>query len=137
MLVIFTFFFQNPYSGTWTRTREPGPKKIPSRGPLLGNLDPYSGTWTRTRNPAVLVYVLKFSSTTLLKNPSYFVFCLINVLNLISMPIIDTLLLSHVSWVIGIESGPKMISSSQRYEVEKLAQYRWDIQYLHCLRSSS
>ena len=48
----------DPYSGTWTRTWEPGP--------VLGNLDlnrslvwdPYSGTWTRTWEP-VLVYVLK------------------------------------------------------------------------------
>ena len=47
-----------PYSGTWTRTREPGP--------VVGNLDLnrflvwdlYSGTWTRTWEP-VLVYVLK------------------------------------------------------------------------------
>jgi hypothetical protein len=31
------------------------------------------------------------------------------VLNLISMPIIDALLLCHVSWVIGIESGPKRL----------------------------
>ena len=46
------------------------------------------------------------------------------------MPIIDALLLCHVSWVIGIESGPKKIGSSQRYEVEKLAQYRWDIRYI-------
>ena len=36
-----------PYSGTWTRTREPGPKYIPSMGPVLGNLDPYLGTRTR------------------------------------------------------------------------------------------
>ena len=42
------------------------------------------------------------------------------------MPIIDVLLLCHVSWVIEIESGPKKIGSRQRYEVEKLAQYRWD-----------
>ena len=46
------------------------------------------------------------------------------------MPIIDALLLCHVSWVIGIESGPKKIDPSQRYEAEKLAQYRWDIRYL-------
>ena len=45
------------------------------------------------------------------------------------MPIMDALLLCHVSWVIGIESGSKKIGSSQRYEVEKLAQYRWDIRY--------
>ena len=45
------------------------------------------------------------------------------------MPIIDALLLYHVSWVIGFESGPKKIGSSQRYEVEKLAQYQWDIRY--------
>ena len=52
ILVIFAFFPKpDPYSGTWTRTREPGP--------VLGNLDlnkslvvdPYSGTWTRTREP--------------------------------------------------------------------------------------
>ena len=41
---------QYPYSGTWTRTWEPGP--------VLGNLDPYLGTWNHTREP-VLVYVLK------------------------------------------------------------------------------
>jgi hypothetical protein len=35
------------------------------------------------------------------------------------MPIIDALLLCHVSWVLGIESGLKKIGSSQRYEVEK------------------
>ena len=58
------------------------------------------------------------------KNNLYFVFCLINVLNLISMPIIDALLLCHVSGVIGFEFGLKKIGSSQRYEVEKLAQYR-------------
>ena len=46
------------------------------------------------------------------------------------MPIIDALLLCHVSWVIGIESGPKKIDPSQRYEAEKLAQYRWDIRYI-------
>ena len=46
------------------------------------------------------------------------------------MPIIDALLLCHVSWVIGIESGSKKIGSSQRYEVEKLAQYQWDIRYI-------
>ena len=54
----------------------------------------------------------------------------VNVLNLIFMTIIDDLLLCHVSWVIGIESGSKKIGSSQKYEVEKLAQYRWDIRYL-------
>ena len=43
------------------------------------------------------------------------------------MPIIDALLLCHASWVIGIESGHKKIGSSQRYEVEKLAQYRWHL----------
>ena len=32
-------------------------------GPVLGNLDPYSGTWTRTRELPVLVYVLKLPST--------------------------------------------------------------------------
>ena len=47
------------------------------------------------------------------------------------MPINDALLLCHVSWVIGIESGPKKIGPSQRYDVEKLAQYRWDIQYIY------
>ena len=36
MLVIFSYFLQNPYSGTLTRTREPWP--------VLKNLDPYSGT---------------------------------------------------------------------------------------------
>ena len=46
------------------------------------------------------------------------------------MPIIDALLLCHVSWVIETESVPKKIGSSQRYEVEKLAQYRWDIRYM-------
>jgi hypothetical protein len=30
---------------------------------VLGNLDPYSGTWTRTRELPVLVYVLRFPST--------------------------------------------------------------------------
>ena len=58
---------QNPYSGTWISTREPGS--------VLGNLDlnktllgdPYSGTWTRTRLCThfvfpVLVYVLKLRS---------------------------------------------------------------------------
>ena len=50
--------------------------------------------------------------------------------NLISTPIIDALLLCHVSWIIGIESGSKKIGSSQRYEVEKLAQYQWDIRYI-------
>ena len=47
----FQFFSQNPYSGTWTLTREPGL--------VLGNLnlnrslveDPYSGTRTHTREP--------------------------------------------------------------------------------------
>ena len=34
------------------------------------------------------------------------------------MTIIDSLLLYHVSWVIGIESGPKKIGSSQKYAVE-------------------
>jgi hypothetical protein len=43
------------------------------------------------------------------------------------MPIIDALLLCHVSWVLETESVPKKIGSSQRYEVEKLAQNRWDI----------
>ena len=48
MLVIFTFFFQNPYSGTWTRTRE-----LP-----------------------VLVYVLKSPRTGHTKNPPIFgLFC--------------------------------------------------------------
>ena len=98
-------------------------------GPTLGNLDPYSGTRTRLCTQLwiwpVLVYVLKFPS----KNFSYFLFCLVNVLNPISMPIIDALLLCHDSWVIGIESGHKKIGSSQRYEVKKLAQYRWDIRY--------
>ena len=46
------------------------------------------------------------------------------------MPIIDALLLCHVSWVIETESVPKKIGSSQRYEVEKLAQYQWDIRYV-------
>ena len=46
------------------------------------------------------------------------------------MPIIDALLLCHVSWVLETESVPKKIGSSQRYEVEKLAQNRWDIRYL-------
>ena len=40
----------DPYSGTWTRTWEPGP--------VLGNLDLYLGTWTRTWEP-ILVYVFK------------------------------------------------------------------------------
>ena len=68
----------DPYSGTWTRTWEPGPKYrmshrywyqwFPSMGPVLGNLDPYSGTWTRTRELwiwPVLIYVLGFPNTTL------------------------------------------------------------------------
>ena len=45
----FCLFIQNPYSGTWTRTREPRPKEIPSLGPVLGNLDPYLGTLNLTR----------------------------------------------------------------------------------------
>ena len=92
MLVIFVFFFQNPYSGTWTRTREPGP--------VLGNLyvlilfilDPYSGTWTRTRELPVLLYVLRFLST----GP------------------IDAWLFCHVPWVIGFESGLKKIDIRSR-----------------------
>ena len=32
----------------------------------------------------------------------------------------------HVSWVIGFESGLRNLDSSQRYQVKKLAQYRWD-----------
>ena len=64
MLVIFALFFQNPYSGTWTRTREPLCTDFVYSGPVLGNLDPYSGTWTRTRELPVLVYVLRFPSTT-------------------------------------------------------------------------
>ena len=78
---------------------------------------------TRTR---LCIHVTEYNT---LKNPSYFIFCLINVLNLISMPIIDAFLLCHVSWVMEIESGSKKISSSQRYEIENLAQYRWDIRY--------
>ena len=89
-------------------------------GPVLGNLDPYSGTFNLTRT-RLCTQVPEYNT---LKNPSYFAFCLINVLNLISMPIIDALLLCHVAWVIGIESGSKKIGSSQRYEVEKLAHYR-------------
>ena len=65
---------------------------------------------------------------TLEKNLIFFIW-LINVLNLISLSIIDSLLLCHVSWVIEIESGHKKIGSSQRYEVQKLAQYQWDIRY--------
>ena len=45
------FFFQKPYSGTWTRTREPKP--------VLGKLyvlklfivDPHLGIWTHTLEP--------------------------------------------------------------------------------------
>ena len=48
--------FYDLYSGTWTCNWEPGP--------VLGNLDLYSGTWTRTRELPVLVYVLRFPSTT-------------------------------------------------------------------------
>ena len=92
-------------------------------GPVLGNLDlnrllvwdPYLGSWTRTWELwiwPVFVYVLKFLSATLLKILSYFVLCLINVLDLISMPIIDALLLCHVSWIIGFESGLKKIGFS-------------------------
>ena len=36
----------------------------------------------------------------------------------------------HVSWVIRFESGLRNIDFSQRYQVEKLAQYRWDIRYV-------
>ena len=36
----------------------------------------------------------------------------------------------HASWVIGFESGLRNIDFSQRYQVEKLAQYRWDIRYI-------
>ena len=61
MLVIF--FLQNPYLGTWTRTREPLCTDFVYIGPVLGNLDPYSGTWTRTRELPVLVYVFKLPST--------------------------------------------------------------------------
>ena len=37
----------------------------------------------------------------------------------------------HVHWVIGFESGLRNIDFSWRYQVEKLAQYRWDIRYLY------
>ena len=67
------FFFRNKnffprnnfcllYSGTWTRTLEPGPKKIPSMRPVLGNLDPYLGTWTRTREPRPLLWSLYYKT---------------------------------------------------------------------------
>ena len=39
----------------------------------------------------------------------------------------------HVSWVIRFESGLRNIDFSQRYQVEKLAQYRWDIRYFELL----
>ena len=55
MLVIFALFSQNPYSDSWSHTREPGPKKIP-----------YSGTWESglvLGISPILVYVLKFPST--------------------------------------------------------------------------
>ena len=47
------------------------------------------------------------------------------------MPNFDALLLWHISWVIEIESEPRKIASSQRYEVKKLAQYRWEFQIFY------
>ena len=140
-----------PYSGTWTRTREPGPTvwvtvigpthyRTQEPGPVLGNLDlnrslvwdNYSGTWTHTQEPEPILrnfefdpYLFMYSGSRVQhfkKIPHILYF----VLNLISMTF-DALLLCHVSWVIGMESGTKKIGSSQKYEVEKLAQYQWDI----------
>jgi hypothetical protein len=61
-----------PYSGTWTRTQEPGPvlrnldpylepgpKEIPTMGPVLGNLDPYLGTRTRFCTQKLAQYWLR------------------------------------------------------------------------------
>ena len=53
-----------------------------------------------------------------------------NLLSFIFGLILDAVLVCHVVWVIGFESGVKKICSSHRYEVEKLAQYRWDIRYI-------
>ena len=43
----------------------------------------------------------------------------------------------HVSWVIRFESGLRNIDFSQRYQVENLAQYRWDIRYCLFLKENT
>jgi hypothetical protein len=115
-LKMFSYFIQNPYSGTLTRTREPVCTVIVYSWPVLGNFDPYSGTcpYSGTLKLTCTRLCTKDPEYNTLKNPSYFVFCLINVLNIISMLIIDALLLCHVSWVIGFESGLKKIDFSKR-----------------------
>ena len=90
-MVIFTFFSKFVV-------------KVP--GSVLGNLDLNSSlVWDLYLGALNLTHIClctQVPNYNTLKNP----FWLISVLNLISMTIIDAL---HVSWVIGIESGPKWL----------------------------
>jgi hypothetical protein len=80
-------------------------------GPILGNLDPYSETLNLTRTRLCT----KVPEYNTLKKSLIFCIFLINVLNLISTLTIGALLLCHVSWVIGFESGLKKIDFTWRY----------------------
>jgi hypothetical protein len=103
--MFFTYFCQNPYSGTWTRTQEPLCTDFVYIGPVLGNLDPYLGTSSTCLCTKVPEY------GTHIKNTPYLgVFFTINVLILISTVTIDAWLFCHVPWVIGFESGLKKIN---------------------------
>ena len=49
--------------------------------------------------------------------------------------LLDVVLVCHVPWVIGFESGIRNIDFGRRYYVKKLAQYQWLIQYIILLRA--
>ena len=94
--------------------------RFPSTGPLIVF---YLGPGSRVR-----VQVPEYGFWTFFLN--FFANLFKNVLSFIFGLLLDAVLVCHVIWVVGFQSGLKKIGSSQIYEVEKLAQYRWDIRYM-------
>ena len=101
--------------------------RFPSTGPLIVF---YLGPGSRVR-----VQVPEYGFWTFFLN--FFANLFKNVLSFIFGLLLDAVLVCHVIWVVGFQSGLKKIGSSQIYEVEKLAQYRWDIRYFSSKKQKS
>ena len=106
----------NMSTGPGSRVRVQVPKYGSPNSVLFRSRFPSTGPGSRVQ---ILNFFLNFFAN-LFKNVLSFIFGLL----------LDAVLVCHVIWVVGFQSGLKKIGSSQIYEVEKLAQYRWDIHIL-------